>query len=163
PGRGHGSTFTITLPAGSASALKAVSAPSNPKAPDIRGARLLLIEDDESTRATIGEILSLAGAQVYAAEDSGTGMEQLRNMRPDILVCDIALPGENGLDFLSKVRRRPANEGGATPALALTAFASEEDRARTRAAGFQRHLVKPVDIEQLIGAVAELLHRDTPA
>ena len=84
-------------------------------------------------------------------------MRAMSEFRPDVLVCDIAMPEEDGCALLRRIRARGPNEGGDVRALALTAFAGDEDRQRTHEAGFETHLVKPVDIEQLIAAVSNLL------
>jgi PAS domain S-box-containing protein len=156
PGRGKGSTFTIMLPSPAAKQ-KVRAARKEPERSSISGARLLVVEDDPSTRATLTEVLEMAGAEVKAADGAETAMTELQMFRPDVLVCDIAMPGEDGCDLLRRIRRRRADQGGKVPALALTAFAGEEDRRRTEAAGFQMHVVKPVDVNRLVGAVAELL------
>lgn len=81
------------------------------------------------------------------------------DFRPDVLVCDVAMPDEDGCTLLRRIRARGPTHGGDIPALALTAFAGDDDRQRTRDAGFKSHLVKPVDIDQLISAVEKLLSK----
>jgi CheY-like chemotaxis protein len=120
----------------------------------------LVVEDDASTRETLTEVLTMAGADVRGADGGAAAMQVLDDFRPDVLVCDIAMPEEDGCALLRRIRARGPAEGGDVRALALTAFAGDEDRQRTRAAGFETHLVKPVDIEQLIRAVFNLLPRN---
>ena len=102
----------------------------------------------------------MAGADVRGAEGGAAAMRLLSDFHPDVLVCDIAMPEEDGCALLRRIRARGPKDGGDVRALALTAFAGEEDRQRTRAAGFETHLVKPVDIDQLLTAGSNLLPRD---
>jgi CheY-like chemotaxis protein len=158
PGRGRGSTFTVSLPVREAHTSDAAPKPtSDLRSSSIRGKRLLVVEDDESTRETLTDVLTRAGAEVRGADGGFAAMQVLNDFHPDVLVCDIAMPEEDGCALLRRIRARGPLEGGDVPALALTAFAAEEDRQRTREAGFETHLVKPVDIDQLITAVSALL------
>jgi CheY-like chemotaxis protein len=125
----------------------------------IRGTRLLVVEDDASTRETLTDVLTHAGADVRAADGGEAALRLLSEFRPDVLVCDIAMPQEDGCALLRRIRALGPKEGGDIRALALTAFAGEEDRQRTREAGFETHLVKPIDIDQLVTAVSALLPR----
>jgi CheY-like chemotaxis protein len=124
---------------------------------NIRGARLLVVEDDAGTRATLTKVLENAGAEVKDADSGAAAMKVLGRFRFDLLLCDIAMPSEDGYSLLRRIRALGEARGGDVRALALTAFASEEDRVRTREAGFVEHLVKPVDIPQLLAMVAGLL------
>jgi CheY-like chemotaxis protein/anti-sigma regulatory factor (Ser/Thr protein kinase) len=162
PGRGRGSTFTMLLPVGTAHDNASIpSLPPPSLAPSIiQGTRLLVVEDDASTRETLTEVLTLAGAEVRAAEGGEAAMCVLNEFRPDVLLCDIAMPEEDGCALLRRIRARGPSRGGDVRALALTAFAGEDDRQRTRDAGFDTHLVKPVGIDQLIQAVMSLLPRN---
>jgi two-component system CheB/CheR fusion protein len=159
PGRGKGSTFTIVLPVDGAleAGVTRPSVPaSRPDTKNIHGLRLLVVEDDDGTRETLTEVLTLAGADVRGAEGSEEAMRVLRDFQPDVFVCDIAMPGEDGCSLLQRVRAYGGLSGGSVRAVALTAFATDEDRARTREAGFETHLVKPVDLDDLVAAVARL-------
>jgi CheY-like chemotaxis protein len=160
-GRGKGATFSISLPVGVAPRQAMISS-LPPPAPSSRidGTRLLVVEDDASTRETLTEVLTMAGAEVRGVEGGAAAMRVLNDFSPDVLVCDIAMPGEDGCALLRRIRARGPKRGGDVRALALTAFAADEDRERTRKAGFETHLVKPVDIDQLIAAVTKLLQRD---
>jgi PAS domain S-box-containing protein len=159
-GRGRGSTFSICLPIGTAPQITALAPSTLPSPRDpskINGTRLLVVEDDASTRETLTEVLTMAGAEVRSAEGGAAAMLVLNDFRPDVLVCDIAMPEEDGCALLRRIRARGSKRGGDVRALALTAFAGDDDRQRTRDAGFETHLVKPVDIDQLIAAVSKLL------
>ncbi len=159
-GKGKGSTFSISLPIGilpNASIRAASLLPPLRTGSKIQGTRLLVVEDDTSTRETLTEVLTMAGAEVRGADGATSAIDILSTFRPDVLVCDIAMPEEDGCALLRRIRARGAKFGGDVRALALTAFAGDDDRQRTREAGFETHLVKPVDIEQLITAVSKLL------
>ena len=164
PGRRKGATFTISLPISARAPIgaKAKGVISHDiDSSNIRGTRLLVVEDDTSTRETLTDVLTHAGADVRAAEGGEAAFRLMSEFRPDVLVCDIAMPEEDGCALLRRVRALGPKKGGNVRALALTAFASNDDRKRTREAGFEKHLVKPVDIDQLISAVAALLPRKT--
>jgi CheY-like chemotaxis protein len=91
------------------------------------------------------------------AESAGEGMTVFDAFRPDVMLCDIAMPGEDGCAFLQRIRALGSASGGDTPALALTALAGDVDRERALAVGFQSYLVKPVDLAHLVDATAALL------
>jgi CheY-like chemotaxis protein len=93
--------------------------------------------------------------RVSAAGSAAEAIELLRRDRPDVLVSDIAMPEQDGYALIRHVRGLPAEEGGLTPAIALTAYARDEDRRRALDAGFQRHLIKPVEPGDLAAAVAD--------
>jgi CheY-like chemotaxis protein len=101
-------------------------------------------------------MLQQRGASVKLAGSTEEAMTALENLRPDVLVSDIAMPGEDGMTFIRRLRALGAARGGQTKALALTALAGEEDHERALAAGFQLYLSKPVDMERLVAAVAAL-------
>jgi CheY-like chemotaxis protein len=154
PGEGQGTTFTITLP------LAAPDRPSTPVARrtvarSISGVRVLLVEDDEDTREACSTMLEEHGAEVRGASSVAEGLNALENFVPHVILCDIAMPGEDGYTFLSKLR---GGNGGRSeiPIAALTALASEEDRRKALESGFQMHLAKPIDADRLAGAVATL-------
>jgi CheY-like chemotaxis protein len=86
--------------------------------------------------------------------------ELVRRQRPDVLLSDIAMPGEDGLSLIRRLRQLPAQDGGRTPAAALTALASAEERIQALAAGYQIHIAKPVQPAELIAVVASLVGRE---
>jgi CheY-like chemotaxis protein len=118
--------------------------------------RILVIDDDVWTREALFEVLRLTGARVELASCAADGLRLVDSWKPQVIVCDIAMPVENGYTFIRKLRARESGTAGPIPALALTALATEQDRGRARAAGFQLHLVKPIDIDRLREAVLEL-------
>jgi chemotaxis methyl-accepting protein methylase/signal transduction histidine kinase/chemotaxis response regulator CheB len=123
----------------------------------LKDLRILVVDDDMATRDAVAEMLGQTGATVMVASCASEAIGAVQAFEPEVLLCDIAMPGEDGYSLLRKVRAL----GGRAhiPAAAITALAGEEDRRRTLAAGFQMHLVKPVDIDRLAQAVAELSHR----
>jgi two-component system CheB/CheR fusion protein len=165
-GAGKGATFSITLPMMRASkrvvegATVAIAADS--KARDggdderIKGVRILVVDDDVGTRDAVAGILGEMGAAVSVAESAVEAMGALAASEFQVLVCDISMPSEDGYSLIRRVRALGVAAGGNTPALALTALASEDDRRRSLAAGFQMHLTKPVTGERLAAAIADL-------
>ncbi|HEX6622086.1 MAG TPA: response regulator, partial [Pyrinomonadaceae bacterium] len=114
------------------------------------------VDDERDTLELVRVILERAGAVVTTATDAAAALDALRRTRPDVLLTDIGMPVEDGYHLLRRVRALGADEGGQTPAIALTAYAGDADRSRTLAAGFQLHLPKPVDAAQLVAVIANL-------
>jgi signal transduction histidine kinase/CheY-like chemotaxis protein len=155
-GEGAGATFTVTLPIVAAVKEPGAEITDEGAAPpsDLDGIRVLVVEDDADTRDLLASVLAEHGADPVTAASARDGIEAVRRRVPDVMVCDIAMPGDDGYSFLTAVR---AMSGGANvPAMALTAFARLEDRERALAAGFDLHLAKPVEPATLVGAVARL-------
>ena len=103
------------------------------------------------------QVLSRCNADVRTAESAAEGLELIRDWRPDLLISDIGMPGEDGVEFIRAVRVLSESRGGATPAIALTAYARTEDRVRILAAGYQMHVAKPVDPYELIAVVSSVV------
>ncbi len=95
-------------------------------------------------------MLTQRQAQVFVAECAAEALELVRREHPDVLVSDIAMPEEDGYMLVSRLRALPEEEGGRTPAVAVTAYAARSDRQRALEAGFDRHVSKPVDVDQLV-------------
>lgn len=121
--------------------------------------KVLIVDDDSDTGAVIAEMLGTLGAKTLVASSAIEGMIAVSAFKPNVLVCDIAMPGEDGYGFIRRLRslRDPAQR--AIPALALTALSGDEDVRRTLAAGFQMHVAKPVDMAVLSASVAKLSGR----
>ncbi len=157
-GKGKGACFTLSLPlrrtAQRAAAPKPVapdiSRPPHSGAP-LQGARILVVEDDADAQFLITELLEQAGARVQVASNAADGFSLLQDASFDVLVSDISMPGEDGYAFMRRVRKQPAH--AALPAVALTANARIEDRDEALAAGFQRHVAKPVEPAELTSAL----------
>lgn len=120
------------------------------------GTHVLLVDDDEDARALMGFMLERVGATVITASSALEGLTSLRRLRPHVLLADVEMPGTDGYALIASVRALPAEEGGKTPAAAITAYARPVDRERALRAGFQLHLSKPVRPADLVAAVASL-------
>jgi CheY-like chemotaxis protein len=140
---------TVSAPARGASA----------SAASLSGVNVLIVDDEPDARELLGVVLTNAGANVQTAQSAAEGLVVLRRFRPDVLVSDIGMPDEDGFAFIQKVRRLPANEGGSVPAVALTAYTRDEDRARAKDAGYDLHIGKPVNPNALAATVANLATR----
>ncbi|OFZ16469.1 MAG: hypothetical protein A2X86_21730 [Bdellovibrionales bacterium GWA2_49_15] len=165
-GSGHGATFTVIFPIKSNQTLPAPqgiddqlknSANRDTRPLRLDGVRVLIVEDEANTREAFGEMLRLVGAEVKLAESAHEGLRIFQQFRPHVLISDIAMPEEDGYGFIKKVRALPADNGGNTPALAITAYAGPEDIKRVLSAGFQAHLAKPVDGQNLAKNVLQLV------
>ena len=166
PGIGQGATFSVTLPimnvqhAGPNDGETAVASGGRHQGAgdrhDVKDLRVMVVDDDVATQEAIAEVLKEMGAEVKVAGSAAEALTAVAEFHPQVLLCDIAMPGEDGYAFIRKLRDLGADHGGSTPALALTALATEDDRQRSLAAGFQLHLTKPVDIQRLSDAVVEL-------
>ena len=154
-GEGQGSTFTVRLPLCSGGAQPADTPPGAGAADGRR--RILLIEDNVDACDILRALLEGAGHEVAVAYDGCAGLEAARARRHEILICDIGLPGMDGLQVMAQLRREQAQDGvGWRPfAVAISGYGQSEDRARAFAAGFDRYLVKPAAPEVLLGLVAE--------
>lgn len=129
------------------------------KAPALSGLKVLIVDDAPDILAITKLILTSYLAQVITAENAAEGLKQVRAHKPDVIVSDIGMPQMDGYQFIREVRNLPAANGGRTPAIALTAFTRQEDRAKAFAAGFQKHLSKPVDLHALIETIASVSAR----
>jgi PAS domain S-box-containing protein len=171
-GEGRGASFTVALPAlePEETPLIAVALPAtalsleNPIAgrPRLSGVKVLVVDDERESRELVRRLLEDCEASVITAASASEALVALRRNRPTVLLSDIGMPEEDGYSLIRHVRQLPANEGGQTPAAALTAFARGEDRARTLSSGYQIHLSKPVEPSALLAAVASLAGRPAP-
>jgi CheY-like chemotaxis protein len=120
---------------------------------------VLVVDVEMDARFLIRRVLEDCGAQVTLASSADEGLEVLRSERVDMIVSDIGMPDIDGYEFIRRVRAMGAEEGGRTPAAALTAFARSEDRTRALRAGYQTHVAKPVEPAELTAVVASLAVR----
>jgi two-component system CheB/CheR fusion protein len=155
-GEGLGAAFWVTLPLVRAPVASQATPIHVSPSEQVAGLRVLLVEDDEGTRESVSEILSRAGANVLAVGSAAEALEALHESKPDILLSDLAMPIHDGFSLISQIRRLPPERGGAVPAAALSALAGVDARQRALAAGFNMHVTKPVDIDGLLAAVAQL-------
>jgi CheY-like chemotaxis protein len=164
-GEGQGATFTVTLPltasVGSPRPQRLStegadrSAASSSPTP-LRDVDVLVVEDEIETRDLIRLVLEGAGARVAVVGSVREAETTLERALPDVLVSDIALPGEDGHTLIKRLRLRPHDQGREIPAIAVTAHCRASDRARAISSGYQMFLHKPLDISELIGAVGFL-------
>ena len=160
PGQGRGSTFTVLLPLAAAPGEGASpSGAERPRETEDRpraGLTVLLVDDEEDAREALRLILQQNGMLVTTAASAREAFELVERLQPDILLSDIAMPGEDGLSLIRRVRMLPFDRGGQVPAIALSAYAGAEDRRQALLAGFQRHIPKPVDPAHLLAAIATM-------
>jgi CheY-like chemotaxis protein len=116
----------------------------------------MVVDDDLDTCEIVGAVLRRAGAEVRTCMSASQALTVLDSWVPDLLVSDIAMPGEDGYTLIRKVRARKSDEGGRMVAMALTAYGREEDRMRALSAGFQEHVGKPIQPSQLVRLVARV-------
>jgi PAS domain S-box-containing protein len=128
-------------------------------APSLQGRRILVVDDQEDARTMLKEVLERCGAAVLLAGSAAEGLSVAQAERPDLLLTDIEMPERSGYDLLQDLRALPAEAGGRTPAVALTAYATAHDRVRVLKAGFQMHIAKPVQPAELVAVVASLTRR----
>jgi CheY-like chemotaxis protein len=158
-GKGKGASFTVQIPLSTAA--DSTHKHDYPfsgmtKSDRLKGIKILAVDDEVDARDLLTVILGRFGAEVLAVDSAKAAIESLQHFTPHVLITDIGMPDEDGYDLLRKFRALEAKDGKTTPAMALTAFARDEDRLRALAEGFQFHLPKPVEPETLVEAVAHL-------
>lgn len=165
-GTGHGATFSVQLPKlqvqpstssqqtpiGSAKLQGSATQPIG----SLSGLRVITVDDDADSLALMTFILEQAGAEVTAVTSAVEALNALRQLKPDLLVSDLGMPDQDGFSLIRQVRALPVDRGGRIPAIALTAYAKEEDRRQALLSGFQTHIPKPVSPEELVVVVANL-------
>jgi CheY-like chemotaxis protein len=124
--------------------------------PRLDGLTLLVVDDEEDALELVGEVLREQGAEVHLATSAREALDLFASLRPDVVVSDIGMPEADGYSLIRRIRTLPAEQGGRTPAVALTAYARPEDAQRAFAAGYQMHVAKPVEPAQLATVVANL-------
>src|SRR5262249_54078647 len=118
------------------------------------GLRILVVDDEDDSRALVCRLLAARGADVSAAPGVAEALTTFAMQPFDVIVSDISMPHRDGNELIREIRRLPSEQGGRIPAVALTAFARPEDRTQSLRAGFQAHIAKPVDVEELVALVA---------
>ncbi|MBD2113545.1 MULTISPECIES: PAS domain S-box protein [Cyanophyceae] len=156
-GENMGATFTVSLPTLAHQALAQPGLPLQQPSLSLPGTQILVVDDDDDTRTFITFLLEQAGAHVVAAASAQAGLAALKQAQPQVLVSDIGMPDMDGYMLMQQIRALPAEQGGQVPAIALTAYVRETDQEQSLAAGFQRHISKPVEPAALLRAIAELL------
>jgi CheY-like chemotaxis protein len=162
-GLGRGATFTIRLPLATTQSQSSlvqntdaakVTNQNRDATRVLKGLRVLVVDDEIDIREMLTLMLRNNGAEVIAVASGREALDELKRAQPDVLMCDIGMPEMDGYSLIGKVRSLPF--GDTIPAIALTAYAKEEDRSRALASGFQVHAPKPVDPEKLISLIASL-------
>jgi signal transduction histidine kinase/ActR/RegA family two-component response regulator len=161
-GVGKGATFTVTFP------LMAdrvpVTVPHTPEITDtysLDGLKVLLVDDEPEARQIISTVITRTGAEVKSCNSAHEALAKLSEWKPDVILSDIAMPGQDGYSFIRQVRSLPRDKGGDTPAAALTAYARDIDRRQALAAGYQMHIAKPIGASQLVTMIARLAGRES--
>jgi PAS domain S-box-containing protein len=162
-GEGKGAIFTVKLPAAGSIVESSLPTASNVETPDspvsltssevLSGLHVLVVDDDVDTLELLSAALRSRSAQVTGVSSAAQAIDAIRNSRPDVLVSDIAMPGEDGYQLIRAVIALGLVPP--IPAIAITAYAKEEDKERALSAGYQRYLTKPVELGEFISAVAE--------
>lgn len=156
-GLNKGATFSVTFPLltnrEESPTLARAREMTSADVDSLSGLRVLLVDDEPEARLIIGTVIRRAGAEVKDCASANEGLAELVHWRPDVILSDIGMPQEDGYSFIGKIRSLSREQGGETPAIALTAYAREEDRLRALAAGYQMHVAKPIDARDLITIV----------
>jgi PAS domain S-box-containing protein len=179
PGEDQGATFTVKLPLMATHTFES-GTPQSATAPreeptqstsdvggsthfecpsELEGLRVLVVDDDADALRLASTVLESCGAEVITANNAAEALQALQSSRPDVLISDLGMPGEDGYSLIRKVRALTAEQGGQTPAAALTAYARAEDRLQVLRSGFQIHLPKPIEPVELVAVVANLATR----
>lgn len=158
PGEGEGASFTVHLPlATSGEPLPPPESALSKWELDLAGVRILTVDDSPDTRDLLMVLLKQHGAEVITASSAAEALSLLQTTQPDVLISDIGMPEIDGYTLIQQIRALPAELGGQTPAIALTAYAREDERQRALDSGYQHHLAKPMGIETLVKTVVTLV------
>ena len=167
-GENAGAAFFVTLPVtAKADADDSfdhdLSEQTETSARKLEGVHVLLVEDDADSREMLKVVFTQYDMKTTAVESAAEALEAVKKIKPDILVSDVGLPGEDGYTLIRKIRQLAPEQSGDIPAIALTGYASSQDRTHALEAGYQEHLAKPVDIEILVELVKNLLNHKSTA
>lgn len=155
PGPGYGSEFIVTLPASLREVDKTGETRLGPVESGKVRLRVLVVDDNVDAAASLAMVLRLSGHEVCTAHDGPSGLSEAGRFRPELILLDIGLPGMSGLEVAAKIREAEKN-GEHVPLVALTGWGQDADKERSKAAGFDRHLTKPIDAEALEAIIIEL-------
>ncbi len=166
-GEGQGATFIVRIPVAPlrSSTMPAVetSLSRDGRAlecpPELVGLKVLIVDDENDVREWVGALLEHCRALVFTAGSAAEALGAIARHRPDVIVSDIGMPGEDGYTLIKKIRALSPADGGGTPAIALTAYARMEDRTRAMVAGFNMHVAKPIEPTELLITIANLTGR----
>jgi len=159
-GEGQGATFSVSLPLLSTSDSVPPSGEAAPQlGRQLCGAYLLVVDDDPDARDLLGILLEREGAEVTLVDSARAARDSLRARQPDVIVCDVGMPEEDGYTFMRRLRASGERAGAFIPALALTGHASAEDSRVALLSGFQMHVSKPLDPPRLLDSLVKLWRR----
>lgn len=176
-GLGRGATFTVEFPLMtsevissnlipvelfSARALASLDTAESSIDERLKNLRILVVEDDPDTQELLKTVLQQHGAEVVTVGSSAAAMAEIRRAQPDVIISDIAMAGESGYQLIRKIRSLAPEAGGHIPAIALTAYARVADRRRALLAGFQTHLAKPIEPDDLLAVILSLTFQQEP-
>ncbi|WP_374074161.1 ATP-binding protein [Bdellovibrio bacteriovorus] len=165
-GKGKGATFTVILPMSSVKAhtgrAKTDHEPKLSNKAPLKDLKILVVDDQPDAQVLVGTILKKCGAKTFTASSAQEAFKSLIKNRPDVIVTDIGLPEQDGYDLIRMIRKLPPEMGGNTTAIALTAYAHDDDHKRALLNGFQDHLAKPVEAKNLVLAISKLTGRYVP-
>lgn len=165
-GENRGASFTVALPISAHLELRTASEETTiesnqPHKDSLDGVRVLLVEDDVDSREMLEVMFAQFNMKITAVGSAAEAFASIRHAPPDILISDVGLPGEDGYELIGKIRRLAPGEGGLVPAIALTGYASLQDRETALEAGFQEHMTKPLNIDNLVELVKNLAANET--
>jgi CheY-like chemotaxis protein len=167
-GEGKGTTFIISLPISVVHTLDTVENLQRTKVerrepllhtPDLEGSTVMVVDDEADAISLVKRIMEDCGALVKACTSGAECLDCIPKLRPDVVIMDIGMPGMDGYALIGKLRALSPDQGGRTPAVALTAFARSEDRRQAMLAGFDVHVAKPVEPGELVAVVSRLARR----
>ena len=164
-GEGTGTSFIIRIPLAPVRASRPEARVTNAPREDmtfpteLEGLKVLVLDDERDARELVQAVLEEGRAEVTLASSVAEALEAIQKQKPDVIVSDIGIPGEDGFAFMRKLRALPREKGGRIPAVALTAYARAEDRRNALAAGFQNHITKPIEPQELVLVIANLVGR----
>ncbi|MBD2104098.1 PAS domain S-box protein [Leptolyngbya sp. FACHB-261] len=156
-GEGLGATFTVRLPLMPIQLTGSRDYESSKLPLDLAGIQVLVVDDETDSREFVAFVLEQAGANVVTASSAGEAFAALTRLQPDILLSDIGMPEIDGYTLMQQVRALPLEQGGQLPAIALTAYAGDFNQQQAIASGFQMHIAKPVEPDELVRAVTNLI------
>lgn len=169
-GLGKGSLLSVRLPINPAFPREAPpplserspvpgALPARPKTPTLEGLRALVVDDDDDARDLVASVLTSHRARVTSVSNAAEAFDRLQAERPDVIISDIGMPVDDGYALMERVRALGPESGGRTPAIALTAYAQNADRAKALLAGFTAHATKPIDPSELVALIASVASR----
>lgn len=159
PGEGLGATFTVRLPVATVTSESPTAPEPLAQTANLAGLHILVVDDEPDMRNLAEFILLQQGAQVTVASSAAEALLAVSQFVPHVLLCDIGMPEMDGYALMQQIRARSPEAGGKIPAIALTAYAGEYDRRQALAAGFQRHISKPVEPDELVKAIVQVVNQ----